>query len=133
MKLGIEPRTAVLGERDAVHVPIVTCEAHDYKNLPAPSDWVRFTDDKFTTVVKCEKKDAHGIADPFLDEISAFQRFAVLIVPGVTTDVRHEFQIIPELRDAKRQALEFELEQIKLDDQACSDCWVIRNNNILRM
>lgn len=131
--LGFNPEERI-GTKDAVHVHIVIAEKDSYKEEIKPGDWVKFTDDKYNKIIKCEKVDAHGIVDPFLDEyIYSFDKFAVLLVPGIASAVRHDFEINPNFRVWEKEALEDELKEIRDNDSDCGDCWQIRNNKIIRM
>lgn len=121
-----------VGTRDAVHCPFVVIQNHDWKLDLKPGDWVRFKDDTFTTIEPCEKKDAHGLINPFINELSTFEGFVVFIVPGIATDVEHTFKINPDLKRIRQVLLEIELKQVQAEDEACAGCWEIRNNRVIR-
>jgi hypothetical protein len=128
-----------MGTRDAVHVPIAVAQIAEQKGFSGkiePGDWVKFVDADFTRVVKCEKNEAHGLANPFIEEISSYDNFVVFLTPGITTPVRHSFNIDPAKKEQERKALEMELElTIDSDPEKyqCADCWKIVNNRIVRM
>jgi hypothetical protein len=127
-----------LGTRDAIHVPyVVGTISKDLslkeRMLILPGCWVRFIDDKFIKFVPCEKAEAHGMVNPFLDKISRYSDVVVLLIPGITSQVTHQFDIDPSLRDQRQAMLEAELAEVKEQDPGCADCWVIRNNCVVRM
>jgi hypothetical protein len=126
-----------LGTRDAVHLPIVVAtykyggpsNRHELK----PGEYVKFVDKDYIYFVPCEKEEAQGILNPFLDEITYFDPVVVFILPGITTAVRHAFEINPEMKTWEKQYLEKNLERAKQEDPACAGCYIIRNNDIIRM
>ncbi len=121
------------GERDAVHVPIVAGEfAGEWTEDLRPGDWVKFTDDNFRAFVKCDKADAHGVVNPFLEIAQRYHPMVILLKPGITTPVRHNFQIVPAQPEYERMMLELELERVKEEDPACADCWYIENGVLER-
>ena len=122
------------GTRDAIHVPFVVGKPvfQGIQHIQ-PGSWVRFVDANFTEFVLCDKTDAHGIVNPFLDEISRYNDVVVLLIPGITSQVTHQFDIDPSLRDQRQAMLEAELAEVKEQDPGCADCWVIRNNCVVRM
>lgn len=138
-ELGINPTGMFPGETDALHVPFVVVEyrptIEEYRNntLLKPGEWVKLKEGNTKEVVRCSKEEAIGMIDPFLDEIDGYDKFVVLLVPGVTTETRHTFEIRPELKKLKREFLEAELEEHKKDDPECASCWQIKNNRIIRM
>ena len=77
-----------LGTRDAVHVPyIVACAICPVE----PGDWVKFTTRSGTGVTKCSKEEADGIIDPFINGPITSDFFMVLIKPGKSGPVKHNF------------------------------------------
>jgi hypothetical protein len=131
-----------LGVRDAMHVPFVIAKVFEPKREKGdpwvdlsvePNTWVKFTDNSFTHFVKCTKEEAHGLINPFLtDAVRSYENVVVLLVPGITTPVRHGFDIDPQLLAARNQELETRLQIEKEEDPNCADCWAIRNNEIIR-
>jgi hypothetical protein len=126
-----------VGTRDAVHVPFVVAIVDHKLNVGIrlsiqPGQWVRFTDEKFTKVEPCEKEDAHGIIDPFIDEMSLYN-VRVLLRPGITSPVRHEFEIDPSRLQLERAMLAAEVEERKRNDPGCAECWRIQNRRVIRM
>lgn len=126
-----------LGTRDAIHVPFTVGSLHNkfkagiYKLIPG--SFVRFVDDKFIEFELCEREKAHGILNPFLEEISIFDNVVVLLKPGITSVVRHTFDIDPKKEEIEKQILEMELKEAKEEDPSCADCYVIKNNRVTRM
>ncbi len=148
------------GTRDALHVPYVVCrmkeerfpeiilgetETQEQKNERwrayykkkekdqcNPGDWVKFSNSTFSEVEKCTKEEAHGIVDPFLQVTSFFDRFIVLLVPGMTSEPLHSFEINPDFLKLKKEMLEYDLKQSKEEDSDCAECYEIRNNRIIR-
>jgi len=125
-----------VGTRDACHVPFVVAR----KAYGNPKDWelkpgefVKFTNDKYTEFVTCTKEEAQGILNPFLDEISTFENVIVFMMPGITGPVQHEFEINPQVRLDEKEMLEVELEERKEQNPECADCYMIRNNRVIRM
>jgi hypothetical protein len=125
-----------VGTRDAVHVPIVVGRADaslDWKVKLNPGDAVKFTDMEFTKFVPCERSEAHGILNPFLEEICRYESVIVFMVPGITSPVRHRFEINPDKRKWEEEVLKMELEEGKKSDPGCAECFVIRNNEVIRL
>lgn len=120
------------GVRDAIHVPFVVVQQRGC-NVLQPGDWVKFVNDDLTTVEPCSKKEAHGIVNPFIDKILAFNNIVILLVPGITTPVRHHFDIDTNMASFENSVLERELEQAKKEDPNCAECYVIVNKNVERM
>lgn len=120
------------GTRDAVHCPIVIVSSKEYPVKLSPGDWVKFTDDKFTKVEKCEKRDADGIVDPFLETVDCYENFAIMLVPHTTQGLFHSFDINPAYRKAYQKSLQLELEDVRQNDPDCGDCWAIKNGKIIR-
>lgn len=132
-ELGKEPDDLLLGQKDAVHVPIVIARSQDYKQQLHPGDWVNFTDKKYTQFVVVDtKEEALGMIDPFLDEVSPYDNVVILLKPGITSPVRHEFEINPELLEETNKLLREELKELQEKDSGCSECWTIRNGSIIR-
>ena len=126
-----------VGTRDAVHVPIVFAEIDNKLSIDIrmniqPGQWVRFVDEKFTKIEPCEKENGHGIIDPFIEDISLWN-VRVLLRPGITSPVRHEFEIDPRKLEIENALLAAELEENKRNDPNCAECWVIQNRRLVRM
>ncbi len=122
------------GTRDAVHVPIVAAVVdRSHKGELTPGDFVKFTDAEFTKFLPCKKNEAHGILNPFIDEISRYEPVVVMLVPGITSPVRHNFDIDPKQQQIKTEMLKAELEEAKQSDPECAECWIISNNRIIRL
>jgi len=126
-----------VGTRDAVHVPFVVGRAKDSSIQERieglkPGSFVKFVDDKFVEFALCTKEEAHGILNPFLDEITWYDAVVVFIMPGITTPVVHHFEIEPKLKELHQKMLELELEQRKESDPACAGCYEIKNNKVIR-
>lgn len=128
-----------LGTRDAVHVPFVVGRASWGKSSlqermdgMKPGAFVRFVDEKFVEFVLCAKEEAHGIINPFLDEVSYYDSVVVMLIPGITTPVVHHFEINPKQKELEQQILQSELELAKESDPPCAGCYVIRNNEVIR-
>lgn len=76
---------SLLGVRDALHVPVVVCQAHTAMPPGMPVG-VRGS---FTTF----EGDPVGVADPFLREtIRAGHLVAVMLLPKSTSNVRHTWE-----------------------------------------
>lgn len=97
-----------LGRRDAFHVPgvLVQCNEDVF-----PGEAVRFADEDLSRVVLAPRKQAHALVDPFIiGTIEAGKVFWVLPVPGVVTDLTHQFSAKVDLtpvefdRDFSRRA-----------------------------
>ncbi len=127
-----------MGTRDALHVPYVVARwdtPNDIKERLAglkPGSYVKFINTEYTKFVVCEKADAQGVVNPFIDEISCYDNVVVLLIPGITTPVRHNFDIKPELLQAEKEILELELRGAKNQDPGCAECYEIRNNEVVR-
>ena len=127
-----------IGTRDAIHVPFVVARLAESVSMEdrlaglKPGSFVRFTDAEYTKFVICDKQLAHGILNPFVDEISYYEPVVVLLMPGITTPVRHRFDINPSLKESERQWLSARLEEAKEEDPDCAGCYEIRNNKIIR-
>jgi hypothetical protein len=128
-----------VGTRDAIHVPYVvaTCTAtieqqQEHKFKIPPGSYVRFTDENCTKFILCARDEAQGIVNPFLTEILFWHPVVVLVMPGITTPVRHIFNINPAMQRWEQQVLEKELAEVKAQDPDCAECWHIRNNEIIR-
>jgi len=124
-----------LGTRDAVHVPVIAGRFNYKTSFPElePGSFVKFVDKDFTLFELCEKKDAHGFINPYLDEIYYFDNVLIFILPNITTPVRHYFEINLQQKTNEREVLEAELEEMKRNDESCAECYEIRNNEIIRM
>jgi hypothetical protein len=97
-----------------------------------PGNWVRFTNNKYTEFEPCNKDEAHGILNPFLDEISTYDTVIVFLIPGITEPVRHTFDINPEKKKWEKEILDMEVEEARKNDPDCAGCWQIRNNEVIR-
>ncbi len=90
-KVGQKSYDATLqGRRDAFHVPGVLV-ATDQILLGGES--VRFTDSECTKVTTCSGNARHAIVDPFLGQVGGGVLFWVLLVPELTTNLVHHFDI----------------------------------------
>lgn len=125
-----------VGTRDAVHVPIVVAKAkfdiNDRIFEFSPGAYVKFIDDEFTTFVTCEKDEAHGVMNPFLEKIYIFDPVIIMLLPGITGPVRHHFDIDPSRRELEKQFLQDELKASMEADPECAGCYHIRNNEVGR-
>lgn len=123
------------GTRDAVHVPIVAGRwaRNDFTSELKPGEFVKFVDDKFVDFVPCQKDEAHGVANPFLDVISHIDPVIILLFPGITTPVRHDFNIDLNKNLIEKEMLKFEVEQARKEDPGCAGCWIIHNNEVIRL
>ena len=94
MKLGASSNFNEVGQKDAVHMAIVTVMCHDTLRRGQP---VRFIDETFQEVTTCEYQPEyrHGIADPFYPEeyIPSGTPFVVLLPPGTAGNLRHEYDL----------------------------------------
>lgn len=126
-----------LGTRDAFHVPAIVgqldydYESFDYEPL-LPGSYVKFIDDKFTKFNLCDRKDAHGYLNPNLEDISWSDNVLVFLFPGITTPVRHQFEIDLSKKDREIEVLEEELKLKQERDPECAECWFIYNNEVIR-
>lgn len=135
-ELGYDPRMPA-GTRDAVHVPIVIGRLKRpldvaKENSLQPGSWVKFVDNKYIEFELSDKENGHGIVDPFVDEIAFFGEIFILLRPGITTPVRHEYEIDPEMLKFQKELLQEELKNERESDPACADCWQIRNGSVIR-
>lgn len=130
-----------VGTRDSVHVPFVVGRAEFPKELRdrmtlhkalQPGAYVKFIDDKYTKFVLCEKAEAHGVLNPFLDQISMWDPVVVFLLPGITTTTRHTFEIDPGMKDQVRTVLEAQLRRAQEEDPECAECYEIVNNQLIR-
>lgn len=121
-----------LGTRDAVHVPVIAVQCKDWKADLKPGDPVKFIDDKLTEVAPCSRAEAQAFVNPFIDSVSHFENFLVLMIPGVTSPVNHHFEVNFEKAKIERACLEAELESRKNSDPGCADCYDIRNGRVMR-
>lgn len=132
----------IVGTRDAAHIPFVVAQYNITTTtleerlkmghkLP-PGHFVRFIDDNYMHFVLCDRDEAHGIINPFIEEVRFYDAVVIFILPGITSSVRHYFDINPKLKALEQQMLESELEQRKQEDPACAGCYEIRNNDIIR-
>lgn len=95
----------VIGKRDAVHVAVVSCQwDEDFPGALSPGAPVRFTGDAYSQVRLANSgEQPHGVVDPFVDPevlkaaIFSGDCFLVILYPGMTTSVRHDYAMnIPE-------------------------------------
>jgi len=96
MKLGEDAINYASGTKDAVHVPVVV--AYVNGSPLKPGDSVRFTDNGFCEVIASNVEDRHGIVDPFAPESEYGDNdlVFVLVKPGLTQNLRHEYDIITD-------------------------------------
>lgn len=135
-----------VGTRDAVHVPIVVGQLFHPKPVRdengkmiftpltevKPGDWVKFVDDKFTEFVPCDKSEAHGMVNPFIDYVPFYGAIVVILKPGITSPVRHNFDIDPNIAEQRKHYLETMLKLKKANDPGCAECWIIQNDEVIR-
>lgn len=81
--------------RDATHVAVAPVCAGEGE-VVRRGDFIRLAAGSERVVVKCDPKDAHGIADPFLTEPWPEQdcrqpTFWMWLLPGTITSLRHEW------------------------------------------
>lgn len=91
MKLGEKIENMPLGSRDAVHVAVilVSCETNLFRG-----ESVRFVDEAFTKVGRCNADVRHGIADPFSSvDIEPGKPFLVMLCPEVVGQLTHKFDV----------------------------------------
>jgi hypothetical protein len=101
MKIGETTRdTTMTGTQDAFHMHAVLVQSD--KPLDA-GDNVRFTDNTFTKVERCGKRERHAIVDPFA-EIGSGELFWVLLAPNKTSNLSHKFDI--DIEDVKKVSKE---------------------------
>lgn len=110
MKLGQTEATGTVGHRDAFHVASVLVRSSEKLK---PGDDVRFTDDRYVLVVKATKDDRHAIVDPFVDEITPGDLFWALLIPNLTSNLAHHFNI--------NANVPFEM-SYEEDDDGCRGC-----------
>jgi len=135
-----------IGTRDAVHVPIVVGRLFHPKPVRdesgkmiftplepvEPGQWVKFVDSDFTDFTACTKDEAHGMINPFIDYVPYYDAVVVILKPGITSPVRHNFDIDPKKAEIRKQYLEVELEEAKKEDPGCAHCWQIINDEVIR-
>lgn len=88
--IGEFAKSSDLGKRDAVHAPIVCVTSKE--NLSAGEN-VRFVDQALTEVVKCGKMDKHAVVDPFLTGNTKGKFFQVLLIPNITSNLQHHYEV----------------------------------------
>ncbi len=123
-----------VGTRDAIHVPIVAAKADHsvgYDDIK-PGCFIKFLDKEYSKFVLCDKKEAHGMVNPFIEQISSYDTVIVFIMPDITSPVRHQFEINPTQRDWQQKILEQELEEAKVSDPDCAGCYAIENGQVIR-
>lgn len=84
------PRESEIGNRDAVHAPVICVTS--WHNLAAGQP-VKFDDDSLTTVVACDREDMQAIVNPFLEGYTNYLPFWVLLVPNSTNGLRHVYEV----------------------------------------
>lgn len=81
----------LLGRRDAYHLPGIFVCSYDSMN---PGDSVVFTDRELTRVRRCDEgENRNAVVDPFLTEPTNGAGFHVLLVPGSTSNLTHQFTV----------------------------------------
>jgi hypothetical protein len=119
-----------VGTRDAVHVPIIVINAKG--NLLAPGMWIRFTNESCNDYEVCNRENAHGIINPFISKIRSYDSVVVFLVPGITTPVQHNFDIVWDKAKMEHVMLELELAEIIKNEPNCAECYYIENGSIQR-
>lgn len=115
-----------IGRRDAFHVPAILVES-DGSLLPGYK--VRFLDDSFTSVRLFDNtKDSeyHGIVDPFIGEIKKGDQVCVLLYPGSTINLTHNYEVT--ISDVEEAETEEDEEEEEDDDEdvrydGCRGCF----------
>lgn len=126
-----------VGTRDALHIPFVVV-SYNNSNYLSPGDLVRFTDETCTKLEKTnfnqplERYQAHGMVNPFVDKLTCDENVVVFLLPGLTSPVRHTFEINVKERNQIAIELEKELEQEKENDPNCAQCWYVLNDMVTR-
>jgi hypothetical protein len=131
------------GIKDAIHVPFIVARldnnyGNDIDSIMAMSDklkpgcYIKFTNYECTSFVPCEKDEAHGIINPFLDTVCFYDDVVILLVPSVVTKFSHDFDIDLTKQQLEKQKLTQELIQTIANDSECGNCWRIKNNEIVR-
>lgn len=84
-----------IGQRDAVHMAYVVAQCNMGLEI-TPGESVQFVNESATLVKPCLPDDSrHGVADPFLiEDIAGGELFRVFLKPGLSTNVRHQFDLI---------------------------------------
>lgn len=125
-----------VGERDAVHVPVVVVKCYEEVK---PGDFVRFIDSDCEEVEVVSRDFADAMVDPFLTNVQLdfCNVFRVLVLPGKTSPVRHVFDInghaLKHERNAKMARGLEELQRIRDEDDGCAACWDIdEEGNVFR-
>lgn len=79
------------GRRDAYHMPGILADCCDELT---PGTSVVFVDGRLTRVRACEEgENRHGIVDPFLAAPVDGEVFHVLLVPQLTANLTHHYDI----------------------------------------
>jgi hypothetical protein len=116
--------SAVLGSRDAFHVPsVIVTWAAWVKVVPRatrPGANVRFTNDEQTQVEPCEYSERQAIADPFLESIEFGVAFWVFIIPELVGGLTHNFEILPKPNPLDNIEDEY---QEPYEDDGCGGCY----------
>lgn len=115
--LGKTNATDPIGQRDAIHVPVILVKA---TGKLKPGDRVRFLDITFTTVERAKSTETyHAVVDPFLDNTNSGDHFAVILAPGMTRDLTHHYRVeLPDAHVLEDVSVEFEEEE----DDGCRGC-----------
>lgn len=91
MKLGtLETEVNLLGRRDAFHCAAVLVFCTEELQ---GGDSVRFDDNTYKTVVKCDREHRHAVADPFVGKIELGQMFWAVLIPDRTKNLTHHFDL----------------------------------------
>lgn len=96
MKIGQVPSLEITGTKDAQHVAVVVATSFEKLN---PGDKVRFIDKDLKVVKEATRNYYHGVVDPFLWEVKQTDNFLVFLRPGLTENLRHEFDINIEFEE----------------------------------
>jgi hypothetical protein len=122
-KIGVSPAKGKLGERDAIHVPIVLARAMTQLR---PSANVKFLDNTLTTVKLVPELGRHGIVDPFYPDamIQVGTLVYIFLVPDAVINLSHHWELDVEDFDAG----EFEYEEEEKDysgdeGDGCAGCY----------
>lgn len=122
-KLGqiYEKGEVIVGFRDAFHVPAIVASSYD---RVYPGDMVKFVDEECKTVVGCDVEEAHGIVDPWADNSGDGKLFWVLLKPGMTNKLSHNFEVSFEkpLNDSKKYNYEYVRDYVREEDDGCRGC-----------
>ncbi|MHA1943809.1 MAG: hypothetical protein ACW96M_05375 [Candidatus Thorarchaeota archaeon] len=124
------------GLRDAFHAPAILCQINIDNCRTCPDDvkFVRFTDEECTEVAPCEREQAHGVVDPFveLEWYMDNKLVWVLLKPGIVTNLYHAFEMELEPMSDEEKSLRAELKQRREEDPNCAECWQIEGGRVIR-